>query len=188
MLRYILRREGVGSLYRGFPVTFMMNGPQAAAIVCVNETLKIYYRPESGHNIATYFACAAIAGGLAAFASMPLDNIRTRLQTQDFFQESRKEQNTFIDRGTDKKNLYKMLARQFISNHTPNSNENNIQNGGRVKYQTILSTFSLIIKEEGFKGFFKGALPRVISQAPSSAISWSAYEMIKKMLSTKREL
>ncbi len=62
-----------------------MNGPQAAAVVSVNETLKIYYRPEGGHNLATYFICAAIAGGAAAFASMPLDNVRTRLQTQDFF-------------------------------------------------------------------------------------------------------
>ncbi len=81
-----------------------------------------------------------------------------------------------------------MLARQFISNHTPDLNNNSIQDGRHVKYQNILSTFTMIFKEEGLRGFFKGGLPRVLSQAPSSAISWSAYEMLKKMLNSKREL
>jgi len=39
-----------------------MNVPQAAAIVSVNESLKVLYRPEKGHNILTYFLCAGIAG------------------------------------------------------------------------------------------------------------------------------
>jgi len=39
-----------------------MNVPQAAVIVSVNESLKVLYRPEKGHNILTYFLCAGIAG------------------------------------------------------------------------------------------------------------------------------
>jgi len=55
----------------------------------------------------------------------------------------------------------------------------------KIKYQDILSTFKTILREEGPQGFFKGTLPRIISQAPASAISWTAYEMIKKLLQTK---
>jgi solute carrier family 25 iron transporter 28/37 len=38
----------------------------------------------------------------------------------------------------------------------------------------------MIVKEEGFKGFVKGVGPKIISSTPSSAISWSIYEMIKR--------
>jgi len=39
-----------------------MNVPQAAALVCVNETLKVLYRPTEGHNFLSYLICAASAG------------------------------------------------------------------------------------------------------------------------------
>lgn len=42
-----------------------------------------------------------------------------------------------------------------------------------------------MIKEEGAKGFAKGVLPRVLSTVPSSAISWSIYETIKRHLTQK---
>jgi len=40
----------------------------------------------------------------------------------------------------------------------------------------------LIKVEEGFKGFYKGVLPKIFSTVPSSAISWSTYEILKKLL------
>ena len=39
-----------------------MNVPAAAAVVSVNESLKVIYRPNNGHNIMSYFACAGLAG------------------------------------------------------------------------------------------------------------------------------
>lgn len=39
-----------------------MNVPHAAVMICVNETLKIIYRPKDGHNFFTYLLCAASAG------------------------------------------------------------------------------------------------------------------------------
>lgn len=41
-----------------------------------------------------------------------------------------------------------------------------------------------IFRHEGLKGFFRGSLARVLTQAPSVAISWSAYETLKKLLSS----
>lgn len=37
----------------------------------------------------------------------------------------------------------------------------------------------LIHKREGFRGFFKGVRPRVVTTMPSTAICWSAYEACK---------
>lgn len=55
----------------------------------------------------------------------------------------------------------------------------------KIKYIDILSTMKTILKEEGARGFVKGIFPRIMAQAPSSAISWTAYEMMKKFLNTK---
>ena len=38
---------------------------------------------------------------------------------------------------------------------------------------------AVIYRREGFKGFFKGLRPRVITTMPSTAICWTAYEMAK---------
>ena len=45
-----------------------------------------------------------------------------------------------------------------------------------LKYKHMWSAGSLIVKEEGFIGFFKGSLPRVMRKSFSSAISWTVYE------------
>jgi len=37
----------------------------------------------------------------------------------------------------------------------------------------------LLHRREGFKGFFKGVRPRVVTTMPSTAICWSAYEAVK---------
>ena len=52
----------------------------------------------------------------------------------------------------------------------------------RIKYTNIRSTIKIINNEEGFRGFFKGTIPKIISTVPSSAISWSVYEILKKYL------
>lgn len=37
----------------------------------------------------------------------------------------------------------------------------------------------------GFPGFFQGLTPRVLYQAPSTAVSWSVYEFFKAYLKSK---
>lgn len=37
----------------------------------------------------------------------------------------------------------------------------------------------LLYRREGFRGFFKGVRPRVVTTMPSTAICWSAYEACK---------
>lgn len=42
---------------------------------------------------------------------------------------------------------------------------------------------SLLYRREGFRGFFKGVRPRMVTTMPSTAICWSAYEFSKLVLS-----
>lgn len=56
---------------------------------------------------------------------------------------------------------------------------------GRIapfRFKDAIKTGKTIIAEEGIKGLFKGAFPRIISLAPASAISWTTYELMKNWL------
>ena len=63
------------------------------------------------------------------------------------------------------------------SYHTSNINMNQIAS---VNKQIILD----IIKQDGYQGFLRGIVPRMIVHAPSVAISWTVYESIKHFIVT----
>ncbi|KYQ93278.1 transmembrane protein [Tieghemostelium lacteum] len=50
-----------------------------------------------------------------------------------------------------------------------------------TKYNKIIPAFKTILKEEGFKGLFKGNGTNVLKAAPQSAIRFYTYEAYKKM-------
>ncbi|KAL7538593.1 hypothetical protein ACHAWF_006145 [Thalassiosira exigua] len=52
----------------------------------------------------------------------------------------------------------------------------------RAHYATPLDALRSILEEEGWRGLFRGTLPRVAMHAPSVAISWTAYETAKEWL------
>lgn len=52
----------------------------------------------------------------------------------------------------------------------------------KTYYTTPIEAFQSILQEEGPRGLFRGALPRVALHAPSVAISWTAYETAKGWL------
>ena len=56
----------------------------------------------------------------------------------------------------------------------------------KIKYVDVSSTIRTMFKEEGFKGFTKGLLPRILGQAPSAAVSWATYDTIQNFLMKKR--
>lgn len=71
-------------MYKSYPITTMMNVPFAFAIVSANENIKVYAMPKDHENpFIIYFACAFMAGMVAAFVTNPMDVIKTRLQIQN---------------------------------------------------------------------------------------------------------
>lgn len=46
----------------------------------------------------------------------------------------------------------------------------------------FMQSARLLHRREGFRGFFKGVRPRVVTTMPSTAICWSAYEACKWVL------
>lgn len=140
-----------------------MTIPHNATIVGANDTLKKIWKRHFDPTFSSFFACAFIAGALAAWVTNPLDVIKTRMQTQflikeSFFQEAHHEEMI-----SEKEGRLKQL-----------------------KYSSIIESIFCIFKEEGIRGFYKGVIPRIASVAPSAAVSWSTYELFKRNLKMLR--
>jgi len=56
-----------------------------------------------------------------------------------------------------------------------------MQLSGHV-YNGIIDALRTIVREEGFRGFYKGMLPNAVKVVPNSAIRFVAYDILKKQL------
>lgn len=52
----------------------------------------------------------------------------------------------------------------------------------RNNVKDVWSIVRKVAREEGMGGFYRGTVPRVVTQAPAVAISWTAYEGMKSLL------
>jgi len=50
-----------------------------------------------------------------------------------------------------------------------------------VRYTGLFQTFRTVLAEEGIRGFFVGAGPRIVFFAPGAAIAWTTYETLKHL-------
>jgi solute carrier family 25 iron transporter 28/37 len=58
----------------------------------------------------------------------------------------------------------------------------------RENFSSISLVARRILREEGWRGFYRGAAPRVVSQAPAVAISWTIYETAKGALQSQSRI
>ncbi|KAK3512753.1 hypothetical protein QTP70_024818 [Hemibagrus guttatus] len=76
-----LREEGVWGLYRGFGSTVLREIPFSLVQFPLWEYLKALWRRRQGERLDSWQAavCGAVAGGVAAFVTTPLDVAKTRI-------------------------------------------------------------------------------------------------------------
>lgn len=188
-LRDAKQQFGYRGLWRSFPVNFLQNLPHSMITVSANETFKTYYRRWFGeHSMASYFLCGSMAGSVSALVTSPLDNIKTQLNCESLEhhslnklreQMSKNVRNVGVSRSYFSKASQKMYC--ICSSALNNSKYLSSENMPRA-----LCAGRKIIRESGFRGFFRGLGLRIIMQSFSTAISWTVYEFFKKQLSISR--
>ena len=57
----------------------MMNIPWQFVLVASNETIKRIVCKDKDHTFSSYFFCAGISAAIASLATIPMDNVKTRL-------------------------------------------------------------------------------------------------------------
>ncbi|KAG7401639.1 hypothetical protein PHYBOEH_011590 [Phytophthora boehmeriae] len=168
----VMKHEGLRALYISFPTTLLMNLPYSMIMVSANETFKKILNPSGEMNVSAYIASGAAAGALAGALTNPLDVAKTRLQTQAMMVP---EDASLQTRG--------------VSITVPPSCSINGRAGIersepvlRRQYAGLLDALMQIKAQEGYAGFFRGVIPRLLVHAPSVAVSWTTFEVLKKTL------
>jgi solute carrier family 25 iron transporter 28/37 len=202
IIKHSYAREGIKSFWRSFPVNFIGSIPNGTIFVTANENLKTLYRRHvSELTLSGHFLCASVSGMISAWVTSPLDNIKTRLNVQQVHIESIVKQH---EAGVKEKTAGKWIGstvgaglgggawgslRRAFQQDGSKVNQckcrelpTDRKQSGLIKYPNAWCAAKIIRKEEGLKGFFKGATMRMGAQSLSSAISWSVYEYCKRML------
>jgi solute carrier family 25 iron transporter 28/37 len=258
-MKNIWVKEGLRAFYVSYGTTLVMNIPFHVVTVSTNEAFKRFLtrNGEGGYNILNFLLSGALAGGLAAFVTNPLDVAKTRLQTQavafqqppqrppiisplvskpsSFYQMKSQIKQLLIWSDSpsspsailnhQKRGQFGVFAkhnplaiiqlstpffaatsassstststlspssRRINSVHQPphhNFHWSNIANTSSttttttsLPYKGLISTLKKIMIEEGVHGLFKGVVPRLLVNAPSTAICWTTYETAKALL------
>lgn len=190
-LQKILRREGVGGLYRSMPTTLAMNLPYGSVFVASNESIKklLDIRPSrSGEQrsvLPWYFLAAGMSGACASMATQPLDVVKTRLQTQDclFHGATTSSRSSASGSGHPSSSLRREAARGLSTLGEGLGAALNVEKPlVSPKYSSFLPTIGTIVREEGAMALFHGTLPRMLHAVPAGAMCWGTYEVVKSFL------
>ncbi|KAL4160608.1 hypothetical protein PRNP1_001174 [Phytophthora ramorum] len=177
----VMKHEGLRALYISFPTTLLMNLPYSMIMVSTNETFKKILNPSGEMNVSAYIASGAAAGALAGALTNPLDVAKTRLQTQSMMVAE--------EASCPSRTRCAQLQTRGVSITVPPSCSINGRAGvGRVEpvlrrqYAGLMDALIQIKAQEGYAGFFRGVYPRLLVHAPSVAVSWTTFEVLKKTL------
>ncbi|KAK1932110.1 Mitoferrin [Phytophthora citrophthora] len=204
-LQNVMKHEGLRALYISFPTTLLMNLPYSMIMVSTNETFKKILNPSGEMNVSAYIASGAAAGALAGALTNPLDVAKTRLQTQSMMvteeasvgtrAPSRVKSASMSPRFSKpelqcpSRTRCAQLQTRGVSITVPPSCSINGRPGIeraepvlRRQYAGLMDALIQIKAQEGFAGFFRGVYPRLLVHAPSVAVSWTTFEVLKKTL------
>jgi len=163
----LYRNEGAIVFYRSLPVTIGMNVPYAFFSGYVNESLRgLLGGAEADRSLPVYLAAGGGAGAIAAGLTTPLDVIKTRLQTQ----------------GLEVPAMMETPAMNLATEGAMLRDQPLRTSAAPVIYNGVVQAFQAIMQEGGVLGFYRGAVPRMLTHAPAVAISWTSYETIKRII------
>lgn len=172
-----------GGLWRGFSVTLLRDVPFAATYFTTYELAKhvqtkILMARTGGEpptlGTLNHLASGAWAGVSASIVTIPLDAVKTRIQTdrlvdRELHTVKRHPPASVVVAAA---NAVAAKAGQEVSRPMPSGN----------RARGIWGTAMFIYHEEGLPGFFRGLPPRLVSIVPSASITFASYEFFKRLL------
>lgn len=155
-VRQMLRHEGPRAFYRSLPTTLISECPFHGVLVASNESLKVILGLETrGAGVGGDGSHRVSIGG--HFFSTGVSGMLAAVVTQPLDVVKTRLQTQNVSRAADATEV-------------------------SVRYSGLMNTVRLIHAEEGVPGFFRGMLPRLLFAAPSAAMCWGTYEVIKAIL------
>lgn len=138
-----------------------MSVPFTAVQFSVYESLKTLMNPDGTYSPITHVMAGGVAGGVAAAVTTPLDVAKVGYGSAT----EQKEKEVKLTLGV------KTLLQTRGSSNDP-----------RIRQARGMAEALRIIRDrDGLRGIRRGMLPRVLTVAPSTAISWMSYEFFSEL-------
>mmetsp|Transcript_141361 Transcript_141361/g.393945 ORF Transcript_141361/g.393945 Transcript_141361/m.393945 type:complete len:287 (-) Transcript_141361:86-946(-) len=152
----VWRHEGLRAFYRSLPTTLISECPFHGVLVASNESLKVLLGLEArGCTGSDVDKVTRTALGWHFF-STGLSGMVAAIVTQPLDVVKTRLQTQNVVAAADAE-------------------------GVCVRYDGLLSTAMTIRREEGINGLFRGTVPRLLFAAPSAAMCWGTYEVMKAL-------
>jgi len=151
-VKHVCRTEGYMALYRSFPITIMSNAPFGAILTGVNERLK----EMSGLSEPCKTSEEMNRKLPLYFSTAGFSAAVAALVTQplDVLKT-------------------RLQTQDCLSKSNPIS---------EPRYRDVVQAASRILREEGYRAFYRGTIARCLVVIPSGGVSWASYELVKSFL------
>lgn len=175
--RVVFMKEGIRAFYLSLPTTMAMNLPYGMIMVSINDSVREVLNPGNNSIVGmkNSMIAGSIAGAIAAAVTNPLDVVKTKLQTQSLEPVASPMVTKHMSRSYSTGAIPSVNGPQNLRYELPTI----------VRADKLTGAFQVAIKifrEEGIRGFMRGIAPRMLVHSPSVAVSWTAYESMKKLL------
>lgn len=200
-LRRVVTKDGLIGLYRGLYPTLAGVVPYAGTNFFMYGVLK-GHAEDAGfvatHPVMTSLACGASAGLAAQTLTYPLDVVRRREQASDLLRGTQREffavpLHTPVPSAAAGGGVAAVAATSTTAPagatataSLPSAVAASLRGGGATptvrRRLSITKAISVIVREEGFRGLYRGLSLTFFKTAPAIAVSFTVYDALKRSL------
>ena len=155
--------------------------------------------PDSPLPLGPTFLIGALAGGVAAVLTNPLEVVVTRLMVQGHSlpesvpnipasaRTAEVDHVSSMPTSTGSQRASPVSAHAGVGGHHSVGVSRPDHHSPFTRYNGIIHGLRTIFRQEGMAGLLRGVVPRMVSNAPMAALTFAVYENIKQWFSTNRE-
>jgi len=209
----IWQGEGLRGLYSGWRANIVLDCCFSGLQFLLYELLKRRMQRERARlgaaeadaelPLGPTFLIGALAGGVAAVITNPLEVVVTRLMVQGHSLPERVKEiprSSRIDQPAPPAQQERTKPRRSAAERLGlktsvgnNAHHHQTHHAGGLgsstnatRYSGIVDGLRTISRQEGLGGLLRGVIPRMVSNAPMAALTFAVYENIKQWFSTNR--
>eukprot|EP00750_Incisomonas_marina_P025304 INCI5373.1.p1 GENE.INCI5373.1~~INCI5373.1.p1 ORF type:complete len:575 (-),score=74.60 INCI5373.1:1101-2720(-) len=205
----IWQGEGIRGLYSGWRANIVLDCCFAGTQFLLYELLKQRMQrerarlgasePDSPLPLGPTFLIGALAGGVAAVLTNPLEVVVTRLMVQGHSlpesvpnipasaRTAEVDHVSSMPTSTGSQRASPVSAHAGVGGHHSVGVSRPDHHSPFTRYNGIIHGLRTIFRQEGMAGLLRGVVPRMVSNAPMAALTFAVYENIKQWFSTNRE-
>lgn len=187
----LVRREGLGALWKGLGANMMRVAPYGAINFFVYDWCKSAYRrrflePGERMKAAPTLVFGGLAGAAAQTAVYPLEMVQRRIQVQGMAPPAAATATVATTAATTAARKFSTAAKAAAKARVAGAGAGAVAgaaavgSASAVRYKNMLHGILLVARTEGVGALYAGLLTNYVKIFPAAAVSFYVYELMKE--------